>query len=164
MVIGQFRGQQSKNKINSLVPSQFWRHVPGEIKPRRFAFERHFPSFIFLTIWEGSFLAPRTPSNWPHRPLGLRNIRGRARKKESYRLCNLVAVEGKYLGMPLSLQFSVNYSFCLVDVAFCGKRKEKTGVSKKIGDLTIHEIEHAEKTLIKIVKLSFFLLRTRFLI
>ncbi|GFY58168.1 integrase catalytic domain-containing protein [Trichonephila inaurata madagascariensis] len=46
------------NEINSLVPSQFWRHVP-RIEPLRFAFERQFSSFIFrLSLVGGSFQAP----------------------------------------------------------------------------------------------------------
>ncbi|GFW01838.1 putative RNA-directed DNA polymerase from transposon X-element [Trichonephila clavipes] len=81
--------------------------------------------------WEGPSWLLEPPSNWPIDRLACETSEVEREKKE------------------------INYSFCLVDVAFCGKRKEKREF-REIGDLTIHEIEHAEKTLIKIVQAKFF--------
>ncbi|GFU27671.1 integrase catalytic domain-containing protein [Trichonephila clavipes] len=117
------------NEINSLVPSQFWRHVPGELNPADLLSRGISPRLFSNSLWwEGPSWLLEPPSNWPidHFACETSEVE---REKRKIRLCNLVAVEGKYLE---------KWEF------------------REIGDLTIHEIEHAEKTLIKIVKLSFF--------
>ncbi|GFW09338.1 putative RNA-directed DNA polymerase from transposon X-element [Trichonephila clavipes] len=70
------------NEINSLVPSQFWRHVPGELNPADLLSRGISPRLFSDSLWwEGPSWLLEPPSNWPIDLL--RNIRGRARKKES---------------------------------------------------------------------------------
>ncbi|GFS30034.1 putative RNA-directed DNA polymerase from transposon X-element [Trichonephila inaurata madagascariensis] len=73
------------------------------------------------------------------------------REKRKVRLCNLVAVEGE---IPwYAIKFS-NFQSIIRFVSWMlqfVKNTKKKPEFREIGDLTVHEIEHAEKTLIKIV-------------
>ncbi|GFW68569.1 integrase catalytic domain-containing protein [Trichonephila clavipes] len=112
----------------------------GRIKPRRFAFEMQFPSFIFrLSWWEGLSWLLESPSNWPIDHLACETSEVEQEKWKSI------------------IRF---VSWMLRFVENAKKKRE----FPEIGDLTVHEMEHAEKTLIKIVQANFFPLRTRFLI
>ncbi|GFS48364.1 integrase catalytic domain-containing protein [Trichonephila inaurata madagascariensis] len=82
MEIGQFPWP-IVNEINSLVPSQFWRHVPGELNPADMLSRGSSRLFSDSLWWEGPSWLLEPPSNWPIDRLPLRNLRGRRRKKES---------------------------------------------------------------------------------
>ncbi|GFS68537.1 putative RNA-directed DNA polymerase from transposon X-element [Trichonephila clavipes] len=103
-------GANRVNEINSLVSSQFWRHVPGELNPSDLLSRGISPRLFSDSLWwEGPSWLLEPPSNWPIDRLA----------------CETSEVEREKRKVRL-----FNYSFCLVDGAFCGKRKEKTGVSR----------------------------------
>ncbi|GFX74913.1 integrase catalytic domain-containing protein [Trichonephila clavipes] len=125
------------NEINSLVPSQFWRHVPGELNPADLLSRGISPRLFSDSVWwEGSSWLLEPPSNWPIDRLA----------------CETSEVEREKRKVRL-----FNYSFCLVDVAFCGKRKEKTGVSRDWrSDHSRDRTRGENSSLIKIVQAKFF--------
>ncbi|GFY02640.1 integrase catalytic domain-containing protein [Trichonephila clavipes] len=72
------------NEINSLVPSQFWRHVPGELNPADLLSRGISPSFIFrLSLGEGPSWLLEPPSNWPIDHLACETSEVEREKKES---------------------------------------------------------------------------------
>ncbi|GFW34864.1 integrase catalytic domain-containing protein [Trichonephila clavipes] len=83
------------NEINSLVPSQFWRHVPGELNPADLLSRGISPRLFSDSLWwEGPSWLLETPSNWPIDRLACETSEVE-REKRKVRLCNLVAVEGE---------------------------------------------------------------------
>ncbi|GFV04825.1 integrase catalytic domain-containing protein [Trichonephila clavipes] len=53
------------NEINRLVPSQFWRHVPGELDPADLL-SRGSSRLFSNSLWcEGPSWLLKPPSNWP---------------------------------------------------------------------------------------------------
>ncbi|GFW11215.1 integrase catalytic domain-containing protein [Trichonephila clavipes] len=144
------------NEINSLVPSQFWRHVSGELNPADLLSRGISPRLFSDSLWwEGPSWLLEPPSNWPIDRLACETSEVE-REKRKVRLYNLVAVEGEipwYAIKFSNFQSIVRFvSWMLRFVENVKKKRE----FREIGDLTIHEIEHAEKTLIKIVQAKFF--------
>ncbi|GFS70336.1 integrase catalytic domain-containing protein [Trichonephila clavipes] len=144
------------NVINSLVPSQFWRHVLGELNPADLLSRSISPRLFSDSLWwEGPSWLLEPPSNSPIDHLACETSEVE-REKRKVRLCNLVAVEGEipwYAVKFSNFQSIIRFvSWMLRFVKNVKKKRE----FREIGDLTIHEIEHAEKTLIKIVQAKFF--------
>ncbi|GFY34900.1 integrase catalytic domain-containing protein [Trichonephila clavipes] len=94
------------NEINRLVPSPFWRHVPGELNPADLLSRGSSRLFSDSLWWEGPSLLLEPPSNWPIDRLACETSEVEREKKE------------------------INHSFYLVDVAVCEKREEKAGISR----------------------------------
>ncbi|GFU81465.1 putative RNA-directed DNA polymerase from transposon X-element [Trichonephila clavipes] len=91
------------NEINSLVPSQFWRHVPGELNSADLLSRGISPRLFSDSLWwEGPSWLLETPSNWPIDRLACETSEVE-REKRKVRLCNLVAVEGEIPCEPVSL-------------------------------------------------------------
>ncbi|GFW12928.1 integrase catalytic domain-containing protein [Trichonephila clavipes] len=83
------------NEINSLVPSQFWRHVPGELNPADLLSRGISPRLFSDSLWwEGPSWLLEPPSNWPIDRLACETSEVE-REKRKVRLRNLVAVEGE---------------------------------------------------------------------
>ncbi|GFY34118.1 integrase catalytic domain-containing protein [Trichonephila clavipes] len=83
------------NEINSLVPSQFWRHVPGELNPADLLSRGISPRLFSDSLsWEGPSWLLEPPSNWPIDRLACETSEVE-REKRKVRLCYLVAVEGE---------------------------------------------------------------------
>ncbi|GFV45166.1 integrase catalytic domain-containing protein [Trichonephila clavipes] len=90
-------------EINSLVPSQFWRHVAGELNPADLLSRGISPRLFSDSLWwEGPSCLLEPPSNWPIDRLACETSEVE-RKKRKVRLCNLVAVEGEIPCEPVSL-------------------------------------------------------------
>ncbi|GFU02609.1 integrase catalytic domain-containing protein [Trichonephila clavipes] len=144
------------NEINSLVPSQIWRHVPGELNPADFLSRGISPRLFSDSLWwEGPSWLLEPPSNWPIDRLACETSEVE-REKRKVSLCNLVAVEGEIPWYAFKFSnFQSIIRFVSWMLRFVENVKKKRGF-REIGDLTIHEIEHAEKTLIKIVQAKFF--------
>ncbi|GFT44317.1 putative RNA-directed DNA polymerase from transposon X-element [Trichonephila clavipes] len=144
------------NEINSLVPSQFWRHVPGELNPTDLLSRGISPRLFSDSLWwEGPSWLLEPPSNWPIDRLACETSEVE-REKRKVRLCNLVAVEGEIPWYAIKFSnFQSVIRFVSWMLRFVENVKKKREF-REIGDLTIHEIEHAEKTLIKIVQAKFF--------
>ncbi|GFX71100.1 putative RNA-directed DNA polymerase from transposon X-element [Trichonephila clavipes] len=144
------------NEINSLVPSQFWRHVPGELNPADLLSRGISPRLFSDSLWwEGPSWLLEPPSNWPIDRLACETSEVE-REKRKVRLCNLVAVEGEIPWYAIKFSnFQSIIRFVSWMLRFVENAKKKREF-REIGDLTIHEIEHAEKTLIKIVQAKFF--------
>ncbi|GFY48662.1 integrase catalytic domain-containing protein [Trichonephila inaurata madagascariensis] len=144
------------NEINSLVPSQFWRHVPGELNPADLLSRGSSPRLFSDSLWwEGPSWLLEPPSNWPIDRLACETSEVE-RERRKVRLCNLVAGEGE---IPwYAIKFS-NFQSIIRFVSWMlrfVKNTKKKREFREIGDLTVHEIEHVEKTLIKIVQAKFF--------
>ncbi|GFS93154.1 putative RNA-directed DNA polymerase from transposon X-element [Trichonephila clavipes] len=144
------------NEINSLVPSQFWRHVPGELNPADLLSRGISPRLFSDSLWwEGPSWLLEPPSNWPIDRLACETSEVE-REKRKVRLCNLVAVEGEIPWYAIKFSnFQSIIRFVSWMLRFVENVKKKREF-REIGDLTIHEIGHAEKTLIKIVQAKFF--------
>ncbi|GFW83866.1 integrase catalytic domain-containing protein [Trichonephila clavipes] len=118
------------NEINSLVPSQFWRHVPGELNPADLLSRGISPRLFSDSLWwEGPSWPLEPPSNWPIDRLACETSEVE-REKRKVRLCNLVAVEGEIPCEPVSLPGDrVNDAavFEVVDVDLAGPLYVKGG-------------------------------------
>ncbi|GFY55525.1 putative RNA-directed DNA polymerase from transposon X-element [Trichonephila inaurata madagascariensis] len=143
-------------EINSLVPSQFWRHVPGELNPADLLSRGSSPRLFSDSLgWEGPSWLNAPPGNWPIDHLACETSEVE-REKRKVRLCNLVAVEGEIPWYAIKFSnFQSIIRFVSWMLRFVKSTKKKREF-REIGDLTVHEIEHAEKTLIKIVQAKFF--------
>ncbi|XP_035210830.1 uncharacterized protein LOC118185140 [Stegodyphus dumicola] len=143
-------------EINNLIPSQCWRHVPGDLNPADILSRGSSPrSFSDSLWWEGPSWLLEPNNNWPPDRLAY-EISVVERKKRKVRLCNLNSVEGE---IPwYTIRFS-NFQSIIRLVAWI-LRFVKNAMSKRAfretGDLTAHEMEHAEKTFIKIVQNKYF--------
>ncbi|GFT76162.1 integrase catalytic domain-containing protein [Trichonephila clavipes] len=83
------------NEINSLVPSQFWRHVPSQLNPADLLSRGISPRLFSDSLWwEGPSWLLEPPSNWPIDRLACETSEVE-REKRKVRLCNLVAFEGE---------------------------------------------------------------------
>ncbi|GFT03027.1 putative RNA-directed DNA polymerase from transposon X-element [Trichonephila clavipes] len=72
------------NEINSLVPSQFWRHVPGELNPADLLSRGISPRLFSDSLWwEGPSWLLEPPSNWPIDRLACETSEVEREKKES---------------------------------------------------------------------------------
>ncbi|GFX25300.1 putative RNA-directed DNA polymerase from transposon X-element [Trichonephila clavipes] len=72
------------NEINSLVPSQFWRHVPGELNPADLLSRDIYPRLFSDSLWwEGPSWLLEPPSNWPIDRLACETSEVEREKKES---------------------------------------------------------------------------------
>ncbi|GFV91734.1 integrase catalytic domain-containing protein [Trichonephila clavipes] len=72
------------NEINSLVPSQFWRHVPGELNPADLLSRGISPRLFSDSLWwEGPSWLLEPPSNWPIDRLACKTSEVEREKKES---------------------------------------------------------------------------------
>ncbi|GFT82340.1 integrase catalytic domain-containing protein [Trichonephila clavipes] len=142
------------NEINSLVPSHFWRHVPGELNLADLLSRGISPRLFSDSLWwEGPSWLLEPPSNWPIDRLACETSEVELEKRK-VRLCNLVAVEGEIPWYAIKFSnFQSIIRFVSWMLRFVENVKKKREF-REIGDLTIHEIEHAEKTLIKIVSPS----------
>ncbi|GFY40419.1 integrase catalytic domain-containing protein [Trichonephila inaurata madagascariensis] len=136
--------------------SDLWRHVPGELNPT-YLLSRGSPPrlFSYSLWWEGPSWLLEPPSNWSIDCLACETSEVE-REKRKVRLCNLVAVEGE---IPwYAIKFS-NFQSIIRFVSWMlrfVKNAKKMLQFREIGNLTVHEIEHAEKTLIKIFQAKFF--------
>ncbi|GFS50995.1 integrase catalytic domain-containing protein [Trichonephila clavipes] len=91
------------NEINSLVPSQFWRHVPGELNPADLLSRGISPRLFSDSLWwEGPSWLLEPPSNWPIDRLACETSEVE-REKGKLGYVIWLQLKGKYLGMPLSL-------------------------------------------------------------
>ncbi|GFV47882.1 integrase catalytic domain-containing protein [Trichonephila clavipes] len=120
------------NEINRLVLSQLWRHVPGELNPADLLSRGRSPRLYSGSLWwEGPSWLLEPPSNRPINRLACETSEVEREKKE------------------------INNCFVSWMLRFVKNAKKKREF-QKIGDLTVYEIEHAGKTLIKIVQAKFY--------
>ncbi|GFT46848.1 integrase catalytic domain-containing protein [Trichonephila clavipes] len=117
------------NEINSLVPSQFWRHVPGELNPADLLSRGISPRLFSDSLWwEGPswLLGPR--SNWPIDRLACETSEVE-REKRKVSLCNLVAVEGEIpWAVHLELTSSLSTDAVLLSLRRFIARRERPRV------------------------------------
>ncbi|GFV70257.1 putative RNA-directed DNA polymerase from transposon X-element [Trichonephila clavipes] len=91
------------NDINRLVPSQFWRHVPGELNPADLLSRVSSPRLYSDSLWwEGFSWLLELPSNWPIDRLACETSEVEREKKGKLGYVIWLQLKGKYLGMPLS--------------------------------------------------------------
>ncbi|KFM59784.1 hypothetical protein X975_08509, partial [Stegodyphus mimosarum] len=144
------------NEINSLIPSQFWRHVPGDLNPADLLSRGSSPrSFSDSLWWEGPSWLLEPLQNWPPDRLAYETSEVE-REKRKVRLCNLNSIEEE---IPWYATRFSNYQSIIRLVSWVlrfVKNARSKRAFRETGDLTVHEMEQAEKTLVKIVQSRYF--------